>query len=207
MTPSEIYNIISEYIGRHDSVVICDLHSACAPRKGKMFLCQNGGSNVRVIDFDSVKTKADIALGIESRKSVDGIADAPSGSVFCFIEMKSWELLLSNNVTEAKIKKQARKYESDLPRKLADSIEICKQIGQDDSIFDNCRIVFILLTDISVKDDGISSIDTALSALAGSSSNLNLLCNQLSTDIMKNIPQVETRYWECRDFDKRISLL
>lgn len=121
--------------------------------------------------------------------------------------MKSWDLLLTHGGNEARIRKQAKKYQSDLPEKLAKSIEICKQINGEDSIFDDCRIVYILITDIPVQsseNSGISSIDSALAALAGTSSNLNVLCNQLSKNIMNNIPKVETRYWECRHFDREL---
>ena len=72
------------------------------------------------------------------------------------------------------------------------------------------QIVYILITDIPVNSNlnsGISSINSALSALAGTSSNLNVLCNQLSRNIMNNIPKVETRYWECRSFDNELSNL
>lgn len=54
---------------------------------------------------------------------------------------------------------------------------------------------------------GLSSIDSALTALAGTSSDLNKLCNRLSKDIMTNMPKIETRYWECRRFDAELSRL
>lgn len=209
MTPRQLYDSIHKYIGNQHTI-ICDLHSACSSIKGKQYMCTKPKSNTQVVDFDTVKTKADIECGIESRKSVDAIVSSPSDSFFCFIEMKSWELLLTHQGNETNIRKQARKYESDLPEKLARSIEICKQITHDHSVFNNCRILYILITDIPVKSDknsGISSIDSALTALAGSSSNLNMLCNQLSENIMNNISKVETRYWECRQFDLELSNL
>lgn len=209
MTPKQIYDSIYHYVSNRNTT-ICDLHSACSPSKGKKYMCVESKSKIRVIDFDSVKIMADIECGIESRKSVDAVVDSPSNSFFCFIEMKSWELLLAHHRSEASIRKQVQKYESDLPEKLVKSIEICKQITNNDSIFDDCQIVYILITDISVetnKDSGILSIDSALTALAGSSSNLNMLCNQLSWGVMNNMSKVETRYWECRNFDVELSRL
>lgn len=208
MTPRQIYDSLYQYIGKSD--VICDLHSACSPVKGRKYMCVESKSGTRVIDFDSVKTRADIESCIESRKSVDAVVASPSNSVFCFIEMKSWNLLLTHNGNESGIRRQARKYESDLPEKLYRSIEICKQVTHDNSIFDDCHIIYILITDIPVKfskDSGISSIESNLAALAGTSSNLNMLCNQLSKNIMDNIPKIETRYWECRNFDTELSCL
>ena len=209
MTPKQIYDSICNYLGNQNTI-ICNLHSACSPIDGKNYMCAKPKSKVRVIDFDAVKIKADVEVSIESRKSVDAVVNSPSNSFFCFIEIKSWNLFLTHSGNEANIRKQAKKYESDLPQKLADSIEICKQITKNNSILDNCHIIYILITDISVKstvESGISSIDSALTALAGTSSNLNILCNQLSSNIMNNIPKVETRYWECRNFDIELSYL
>ena len=208
MTPNQVYNSILKYIrkspnyNRKSPYFICKLHSAC---KNNYSRC-SGQSQIQVIDFDAVKTEADSTLGSKLRKSVDAVVNSPSDSFFCFVELKSWKMCINNNGTIQKIQNQAKKYESDLPKKLADSIEICKQITNDNSIFDNCNIVYILVTDISV-DSGISSIDSDLTALAGTSSNLNALCNQLSRNIMNNIPKVQTRYWECRDFDTKLNNL
>lgn len=204
MTSSEIYNRIKGYLAGCDTV-ICNLHSACAPSKRKVYMCSIAGSKTDVIDFDTVKKEADKTMGIESRKSVDALTESPTGSYLCFVELKSWDLLLSNKGTEKSIRKQAQKYESDLPQKLADSISICKQICKDNSAFDDCRIVFILLSDISLEEDGLADIHSNLTALAGSSSNLKILCNQLSAHIMDGIPDVETHYWECREFDEKLS--
>lgn len=206
MTPSEIYDKIRQYTEGCETI-ICNLHSACSPTKGKIYMCTSQGSKTPVIDFDTVKTEADKVLNIESRNSVDGLTKSPSGNYLCFVELKSWDLVLSYNGTEKAIRRQAKKYESNLPLKLTDSISICKQICKDNLALDNCRILFILLSDISVKEDGLSDINSNLTALAGSSSNLNMLCNQLSADIMNGIPNVETRYWECREFDKKLKLL
>lgn len=206
MTPSEIYDKIKRYTEGCETI-ICNLHSACSPTKGKTYMCTSQGSKALVINFDTVKTEADKVLNIESRNSVDALTKSPSGNYLCFVELKSWELVLSYNGTEKVIRKQAKKYESNLPLKLTDSISICKQICKDNSALDNCRIIFILLSDISVEEDGLSDINSNLTALAGSSSNLNMLCNQLSADIMNGIPNVETRYWECREFDKELKLL
>lgn len=208
MTPRQVYNTISHYIGGRDTI-ICDLHSACSPIKGMGYMCAGTTSTVHVIDSDSVKIKADVERGVESRKSVDAVVSSPSGSYFCFVELKSWGLLLAHNGDERRIRKQAHKYKSDLPEKLAKSLEICKQVTRDNTVFNDCRVIYILITDIPVgiNDSAILSIDSALTALAGTSSNLNKLCNQLSTGVMAGIPNVETRYWECRRFDAELSRL
>ncbi|MBD5355702.1 MAG: hypothetical protein HDR88_01685 [Bacteroides sp.] len=63
------------------------------------------------------------------------------------------------------------------------------------------------MTDISVENNGLDALNADLSALAGISSNLICLCNKLSRDIMNSIPNIETRYWECRNFDEEMTRL
>lgn len=206
MTPSAIFPAICTYSGK-DLTVVCDLHSACQLVKGRVYMCGVAGSKYPVLEFDGVKTKADEDKGFESRSSVDAIAIPPSQSSICFVELKSWALPLSDKPTEAKITKKAAKYASSLPRKLSDSIEICREIIGASDAFEGCRIVYVLLTDISVEDNGLESLEADLSALAGISSNFNHLCNELSKNIMVGIPDVESRYWECREFDNNILTL
>ena len=144
------------------------------------------------MDFDEVKTLLDKAQGQESRKSVDALAVSPSKTYLCFIELKSWELQLSYNGSEKKIRRQAAKYSSDLPVKLSDSMQICREITDNPETFDGCTILYILVTDISVADDGILAFNSDLTALAGTSSNLKDLCNSLSQRVMDGITSVET---------------
>lgn len=204
MTPLDIYNQVYAFSGL-PSTIICDLHSACSLKKKRLYLCAHAGSKTPVIDFDEVKIRADIAQGLESRKSVDALTVSPSSAFLCFIELKSWELLITYNGSEKNVRNQVVKYSSDLPAKLSDSMEICEEITNNPDVFDRCKIIYILLTDISVVDDGLSAFSSDLMALAGISSNLKELCNSLSQGVMDGITTVETRYWECRSFDKNIS--
>lgn len=118
MTPLEIYSKVYACIG-NTKMIICDLHSACSPRKRRSYLCVRAGSKTPVINFDEVKTLADVAGGIPARKSVDALTVSPSGVYLCFVELKSWELLLLHNGSEENIRQQATKYSSDLPLKLS----------------------------------------------------------------------------------------
>ena len=68
MTPKQIFESIYAYIGNKDTI-ICNIHSACSPLKGKSYICKQGGSKVRIIDFDSVKQQADIDKGIGTPSS------------------------------------------------------------------------------------------------------------------------------------------
>ncbi|MBD5355703.1 MAG: hypothetical protein HDR88_01690 [Bacteroides sp.] len=132
MTPTEIYPIVLAYIDGK-LTVICRLHSACSPNKDRSYRCIIVGSKYDVIDFDAVKIKMDIERRLESRKSVDALALPPNQSALCFVELKSWDLLLSNGGTESKVRRQASKYASDLPQKLTDSLSICRDIIGDEN--------------------------------------------------------------------------
>ncbi|MDE7388262.1 MAG: hypothetical protein K2M97_03295 [Muribaculaceae bacterium] len=204
----EIYNQLVAYSGI-PTTVICNLHSACEPEKNKNYLCSYPGSKTSVINFDKIKALADKAKGglKRTRKSVDALTVTPSGGFLCFVELKSWELVLMYNGTECSVRQKAAKYTSALPLKLSDSMNICEQITNNPDTFGGCRIMYILVTDISVADDGIMAFNSDLTALSGTSSNLKDLCNSLSQGIMNEIKTVETRYWECRSFDKNLSAL
>jgi hypothetical protein len=202
MTPLNIYDSIKNYIGKEN--IICDLNSACINHN---YLCGQISSNKKVVNFDIVKCKWCKKNKIPAIKSVDAITTSYSNKHFCFIELKSWKKFLEYNDNESKINNKAKKYESDLPKKLTNSIEICKQINTNNHLFDNCKIIYILVTDISVNDDGISNIYLNRTALAGTSSDLKKLCNQLSKNILNNIPNIETHYWHCKDFDTKLSKL
>lgn len=207
MIPAQIYKALQVYL-KDNETIICDLHSICNPinnREG--YICKGNVSQTSVLNFDKIKTQADVDSGIPSRASVDAVVISPSEDYLCFVELKSWEMFLKHQGKEQRIQKQAIKYETELPQKFSDSINICKQVLKDDSIFNNCKIVYILLTDIDVKNNGLGSIASNLTMLSGTSSNLNWLCNQLSQNIMDNIPNVETRYWECREFDNNLLTL
>lgn len=206
MTPKEIYSSVLHFSGE-PATIICELHSACSPKKRKTYLCARAGSNTPVIDFDRVKTLVDKAKRIKARKSVDALTITPSTKYLCFVELKSWELLIVNNVDERAVREKATRYASDLPLKLSSSMRICEDITGDINTFHDCAILYILATDVMVEDDGIAAFNADLTALAGISSNLRELCNSLSKGIMANIDVVETRYWECRQLDNKMSLL
>lgn len=203
MTPQEIYNTLEAYAPRETN--ICELHSACSPHKHKIFRCGQPESRHNVLDFDAIKDKFAIENGEPPKKSADAATVTPKGKRFCFIELKSWTLAIKYARNETEIKDKGQKFEAQLPEKLRDSIAISKAICRSDNAFEEDSLAYILLTDISVEENGIEAFASDLFKLAESSSNWIKLCNRLSRDIMNGIQDVETYYWECRDFDKKIA--
>ena len=201
MKPDALFRRLTAYAAE-PCTVVCNIHSVCTPSKNRTYLCGSPQSRVAVIDFDAVKARFDRMRAKGARKSVDAVALAPSGGCLCFVEMKSWELMLTNGATEGDIRRKAGKYESDLPRKLSDSLALCRQIAGSARAFDGCPVVYILLSDIAVEHDALTAFCSDLAALSGTASNLRRLCNELSEEIMEGIGEVETHYWECRQFDE-----
>jgi hypothetical protein len=201
MKPAKLFRRLVAYAAE-PCTVVCNIHSVCTPLKNRTYMCGSPRSGTPVIDFDSVKDRFDRMRSEGARKSVDAVALSPAGDCLCFVEMKSWELMLVKGASEGDIRRKADKYESDLPRKLTDSLAICRQIAGDAKAFDGCRIIYILLSDIDVEQNALGAFCSDLAALSGTASNLKQLCNTLSTEIMERIDDVETHYWECRRFDE-----
>lgn len=197
-------NILSFANGKTTS--ICDIHSACSPIKGKFYNCGNQVSRTPVINMDAVKEDFYKSQDkkIEMPKSVDALTN--SSDALCFVELKSWDLVLQYNGTADAIKQQCTKYQSDLPMKLAHTLEMCKQLLSDPNLFDGIRVIFVLVTDIDVSI-GIEAIYEDLSALAGISSDLRSLCNRLTGNILSGVTDFQTLYCECRNFDSEIAQL
>ncbi len=206
MTPSEIYGAVAAFSSCPPKI-ICDINSACNPGKGRAYACVMAGSAHAVIDFDEVKKLADVAKGCGARKSVDGLALPPSRKLLCFIELKSWKMVLRNQASEQDIVRKAGKYESDLPGKLTRSLEMCKEIMGDENALDGCSIAYALVSDIVIDDNPFEMLVSDLDGLAGTASDLRKLCNSLSAGIMGKIAGADAYYWDCRNFDKEIARL
>ena len=196
MTPDSLYDLLVAKCPVKETIV-CDIHSACR-RQYQCACC----SKHLVLDFDAIKTDFD-RLFHKKHKSVDAVTLSGSQNKFCFIELKSWNLLLTynSNKEQTAIHKQARKYESSLPDKLYDSMDICKELSSDPDLFGSVSAVYILVTDIDVCHQPLESLVSNLNVLAGTSSDWIALCNTLSRGIMSNIKRVSTYYEHCEKLD------
>ena len=185
-------------IGKYPkTTIVCNIHSACC----RQYQCATPSMHT-VLDFDAIKTDFDKSCR-KKHKSVDAVALSGSRNKFCFIELKSWNLLLkyNSNQPQTAIHAQAQKYQSSLPNKLYDSMEICKDLSSDPDLFASVSAVYILVTDIDVYHRPLESFVSNLNALAGTSSDWIALCNALSQNIMSNIKRVSTYYEHCEKLD------
>lgn len=197
-TAAELYSkLLTDY--NLPENILCDLHNPCNKIGGHR--CQTKLEH-KLINFDRVKTERQRGVIGLQKASTDGYTY--KDNLFCFVELKGWEDFLrfhTNQVTlESEIEEQVNKY--NLDKKLTDSMLICKEVAQNDSIFKDANIAFILVTDIDTEENGTMEIYSDLMNLAESSTKWELVCNRELKDKLLTLPSnINTYYTKCQNFD------
>ena len=199
MTPIELYKKMSAQYPSHVVASICEVETTC---RKKGFCAQN--QNYPVIDFDEVKN--DFCQGGKSLASVDAVCASGKGRYFCFVELKGWSNYVNYLDKQKKtIAETAKGY--NLKGKLDDSQEICILISGNKDLFMGMPIVFLLVTDITAKDDGMAVFADAMFKLAETSSDTYSKCLTAARKTLDTEIRVEHDYVYCKDFDKYIAAL
>lgn len=203
-TPAELYSklLTNYHLSEH---ILCDLHKPCNKTGGHR--CSTVLKH-KVIDFDRVKTEFQKGLLGPQKASTDGFAF--KDNLFCFVELKGWAdfLIFHTDITtlQLEIEEQANKY--NLNKKLTDSMFICKEIAQNEDIFKDSQIAFILVTDIDIDVDGTMELYSDLMSLAETSTDWKLVCNRELKGKLSTLPtNINTYYINCQEFDNVISKL
>ncbi len=203
-TPAELYaKLISDFdLPEH---ILCDLHKPCNKSNGHR--CRSVMA-YPIIDFDEVKTKYQRGKSGNPKSSVDGFTY--KNQLYCFAELKGWADFLAFHTNpdtmQEEIEAQADKY--DLNKKLMDSLSICWEVAENADIFKDASIVFILVTDIDVDEDGTMEFFSDLMELAETSSDWKVVCNRELKDRLSSLPSnISTYYIKCQKFDEVISKL
>lgn len=203
-TPAELYSklLTNYHLSEH---ILCDLHKPCNKTGGHR--CSTVLKH-KVIDFDRVKTEFQKGLYGPQKASTDGFAF--KDNLFCFVELKGWAdfLIFHTDLTtlQLEIEEQANKY--NLNKKLTDSMFICKEIAQNEDIFKDSQIAFILITDIDIDVDGTMELYSDLMSLAETSTDWKLVCNRELKGKLSTLPtNINTYYINCQEFDNVISKL
>ena len=203
-TPAELYaKLISDFdLPEH---ILCDLHKPCNKSNGHR--CRSVMA-YPIIDFDEVKTKDQRGKSGNPKSSVDGFTY--KNQLYCFAELKGWADFLAFHTNpdtmQEEIEAQADKY--DLNKKLMDSLSICREVAENADIFKDASIVFILVTDIDVDEDGTMEFFSDLMELAETSSDWKVVCNRELKDRLSSLPSnISTYYIKCQKFDEVISKL
>lgn len=201
-TPAALYSkLLSDFaLSEH---VVCDLHKPCNKVTGHR--CSTALMH-KIIDFDKVKTEYYRGKSELPKASTDGFTY--KGQLYCFVELKGWADFLNFNTDsstlESKIREQAEKY--DLGKKLADSMFVCKCVSENENIFEDATVVFILVTDIDVSGDGPREFYADLMSLSETSSKWEDICNRELGDKLLSLPSnIKTYYVKCQKFDETIS--
>lgn len=204
-TAAELYSeLISDFA--LSEYVICDLHKPCnKPSSGHR--CSMALSH-KLIDFDKVKAEYCKRKGESPNASTDGFTYKKH--LYCFVELKGWADFLKYHIDpstlEAEIKEQAEKY--NLGKKLSDSMFVCKCVAENENIFKDAAIAFILVTDIDTGIDGPTELYADLMSLAETPTNWLEVCNRELKGKLEALPtDINTYYTKCQDFDEIISKL
>lgn len=121
MTPQELYRAVNAYDASIGTSKVCELHKPClrTPKCGTKQRSQ-------LIDFDRVKETYCKNNKLPALSSVDGLAVTDKNKIFFFVEIKSWENVITHPVTGKQanpnvIEKTARVYAQELAKKLNES--------------------------------------------------------------------------------------
>ncbi len=196
MTPSELYRLLKNVCPDLEVESICDVETTC---KRNGFCGHRQG--VPVVDFDKVKSS--FYKGRRSPASVDAVCVSGKGKYFCFVELKGWKNYLRfENKQKNSVEETVSGYH--LGKKLEDSERLCVDISGDESLFDSMPVVFVLVTDIEVKEHGLESFADNMFALAETASEHYLECRTAARNVIESEIYVEHDYICCKDFDRHI---
>ena len=114
-----------------------------------------------------------------------------------FVEIKGWVdfLQYQKKNVEKKIEKQVSGY--DFIKKLKDSIDICNDYASNPKFCNADHLVYIIVTDIDIKEQPLQTLQGNLMALAQTSSSL-----EVSKII--SIKGIHTYYKQCKELDSFI---
>lgn len=176
---------------------VCELHKPCAttPR------CSLEPAR-RFVNFDDVKTAYCKEHQMISCASVDGLAE--KNEKLLFVEIKGWAdfLQYQKKNVEEKIAKQVSGY--DFIKKLKDSIDICNDYASNVNFCSSDNLVYIIVTDIDIKEQPLRAFQSNLMALSQTSSSLEVLCNKYMMSKICSIKEVHTYYKQCKELDSFI---
>ena len=195
-TASELISFLVK--DKHFSLCsVCELHKPCAttPR------CSWEPAK-RFVNFDDVKTAYCKEHQVISCASVDGLSE--KNGKLLFVEIKGWVdfLQYQKKNVEKKIKKQVSGY--DFIKKLKDSIDICNDYASNPKFCNADYLVYIIVTDIDIKEQPLQTLQGNLMALAQTSSSLEVLCNKYMLSKIISIKGIHTYYKQCKELDSFI---
>lgn len=198
-----LYQRLKHYASLQPTTV-CMLHEAApgisCPQSS--VFCGTESHN-SAINFDAVKEYYCRQRHIRSMASVDAVMH--KSDLFLFVEIKSWKNFEqyqikptdSEAVRKQKIEDKAKKFK--LKKKVESSMAICSELSKDTHLFDNMRVLYVLMTDIDTVVDPMDRFRARLGSLSYKAVNM-LHFNDASMSELKTVG-MDVRYVFCRKFD------
>ena len=201
MKPLELYNSLKLKYPSYEVGCICHVESTCC-KKG---FCSDI-QHTPVLDFDAIKDHFCHGQTVSTPASVDAVCVGSLQKYFCFVELKGWDNYI-NFLDKQKnnIKETVDGY--NLNGKLYDSQNLCIRITNNQDLFADMHIIFLLVTDINVKDNGIVAFADLVNKLGSNSTDIYSKCVSESKRTLDSEIHIDHDYVYCREFDDKLSVL
>lgn len=201
MIPSELYDCIKAKYPIYEVGCVCHVESTCF----KNGFC-SGMQHTPVLDFDKIKDDYYKGQVVATPASVDAVCVGGHQKYFCFVEMKGWDNYINYLDKQKKsVKETVENY--NLERKLLDSQRLCVNIVNKSDLFAQMPVIFLLVTDINVKTNGIVALADMMNKLGSNSTDIYTNCLFASKQTLDSEIHIDHQYIYCREFDNEISVL
>lgn len=201
MKPLELYNSLKSKYPSHEVGCVCCVESTCC-KKG---FCSDM-QHTPVLDFDKIKDDFYHGQIISTPASVDAVCVGALQNHFCFVEMKGWDNYINYLDKQKKsVKETVEGY--NLEGKLIDSQNLCINMMNDYDLFAHMPVIFLLVTDINVKTNGIVAFADLMNKLGSNSTDIYSNCLSESKHTLDSEIHIDHQYVYCREFDDELSVL
>lgn len=201
MKPLELYNSLKSKYPSQEVGCVCYVEPTCSKRG----FCSDM-QHIPVLDFDKIKDAFYHGLKVKTPASVDAVCVGGVQKHFCFVEMKGWDNYI-NYLDKQKKSVQQTVEGYNLDGKLLASQKLCIDMMKDPDLFAQMPVIFLLVTDINVKTNGIVAFADMMNKLGSNSSDIYSDCLSASKHTLDSIIHIDHRYIYCREFDDELSAL
>lgn len=201
MTTQEILTTIENFLPSAANATLCRIEKGCktVPQ------CSSESTYV-VIDFDHVKdafcTKRSAPLS-----SVDALTVTPVSHTLLLVEIKSWKKVAIHPISKEEaddesLKQTAEKFKRKLSKKIRDSFIILNDLTKLPYPIESLNWAVVFVSDLDTEP--LYQLSANISALAAFPTEITKKCNDLTTMMLGELPNVTTYYTGCHEFDRNI---
>lgn len=203
MSPEDILAAVEKYLPSSAGATLCQIEKGCrtVPQ------CPTG-SSYAVIDFDTVKEEiCSHKRGERLLSSVDALTVNPRKTTLLLVEIKSWKKAAINPVTNEEasdeaLKKISEKFKKKLSDKIRDSFVMLNALSGESQLEAGVDWALVFVSDLDT--DPLAQLNANLLALGAFPTALTKKCNDLTSLMLGELPDVTTYYTGCHEFDSNI---